>query len=80
MEKISRETFLQRMSMAGAAVLLSSLEGLALNSNEKKIRVAVIGCGSVSTQYLPHLSKSPYVELVSRCYLSQFSFLDFFYS
>ena len=67
MEKISREAFLQRLSMAGAAVLLSSLEGLALNSNEKKIRVAVIGCGSVSTQYLPHLSKSPYVELVSCC-------------
>ena len=67
MEKISREAFLQRMSMAGAAVLLSSLEGLALNTNEKKIRIAVIGCGSVSTQYLPHLSKSPYVELVSCC-------------
>jgi predicted dehydrogenase len=34
---------------------------------EKKIRVAVIGCGSVSGMYLPHLSKSPYVELVSVC-------------
>jgi predicted dehydrogenase len=34
---------------------------------EKRIRVAVIGCGSVSNMYLPHLSKSPYVELVSAC-------------
>jgi len=67
MEKISREAFIQRMSMAGAAMLLSSIEGLALNKDEKKIRLAVIGCGSVSTQYLPHLSKSPYVELVSCC-------------
>ncbi|HEX6193641.1 MAG TPA: Gfo/Idh/MocA family oxidoreductase [Chitinophagaceae bacterium] len=67
MENITREAFLKRMSMAGAAMLLTSLEGLALGNNEKKIRVAVIGCGSVSTQYLPHLSKSPFVELVSCC-------------
>ena len=33
----------------------------------EKIRVGVIGCGSVSTQYLPHLSKSEYVELISTC-------------
>jgi predicted dehydrogenase len=33
----------------------------------KRIRVAVIGCGSVSHSYLPHLSKSPHVELVSAC-------------
>ena len=67
MENITRERFLQRMAMAGTAVLLSSLEGLALGTPQKKLRVAVIGCGSVSTQYLPHLSKSQYVELVSCC-------------
>lgn len=33
----------------------------------KKIRVAVIGCGSVSNMYLPHLTKSQHVELVSVC-------------
>jgi len=33
----------------------------------KKIKLAVIGCGSVSGMYLPHLSKSEYVELVSVC-------------
>jgi predicted dehydrogenase len=53
--------------MAGAAVLLSSLEGFALTKPDKKTRVAIIGCGSVSGVYLPHLSKSPYVELVSAC-------------
>jgi predicted dehydrogenase len=33
----------------------------------KRIKVGVIGCGSVSGVYLPHLSKCPYVELVSTC-------------
>jgi len=52
--------------MAGTALLLSSLESFAL-TQQKKIRLGIIGCGSVSTQYLPHLSKSPYVQLVSTC-------------
>ncbi len=68
MEKpISRQEFLQRTAMAGAALLLSSIEGFALSQSPGKIKVGIIGCGSVSTQYLPHLSKSPYVELVSTC-------------
>src|SRR5215203_3381116 len=66
MKSISRHEFLQRTAMAGTALLLSSLESFAL-TQQKKIRVGIIGCGSVSTQYLPHLSKSPYVELVSTC-------------
>ena len=66
-KNISRQEFLKHTAMAGAAVLLSSLESLALGKAEKKIKVAVIGCGSVSTQYFPHLSKSPYVEIVSCC-------------
>ncbi len=67
MSPISRQQFLQRTAMAGAAVLLSSLEGFALGSDQKKIRVAIIGCGSVSGVYLPHLSKAAHVELVSCC-------------
>ncbi|HZI53332.1 MAG TPA: Gfo/Idh/MocA family oxidoreductase, partial [Chitinophagaceae bacterium] len=67
MENISRQKFLQHTAMAGAAVLLSSLEGFALTKPDKKTRVAVIGCGSVSGVYLPHLSKAPFVELVSVC-------------
>jgi predicted dehydrogenase len=39
----------------------------ATGSSFKKIRVAVIGCGSVSNMYLPHLTKSPHVDLVSVC-------------
>lgn len=67
MNNISRQEFLHRTAMAGAGLLLSSLEGLALTTPQKKIRLAIIGCGSVSGVYLPHLSQSPYVELVSVC-------------
>src|SRR4051794_38382945 len=67
MNIISRKDFLQKTAMAGAAVLMSNLKTLASEHDDKKIKVAIIGCGSVSGQYLPHLSKSPYVELVSVC-------------
>lgn len=67
MNSVSRKDFLQHTALAGAAMLLSQLEGFALTSDQKKVKVAVIGCGSVSGQYLPHLSKSPFVELVSVC-------------
>lgn len=64
---VSRQQFLQQTAMAGAALLLSSLEGFALTREDKKIKVAIIGCGSVSTQYLPHLSKAKFVDIVSVC-------------
>ncbi len=67
--QISRTEFLQRAAVFGAASMiapfLSKADGIF--SADKKIKVGIIGCGSVSTQYLPHLSKSPYVELVSTC-------------
>ncbi|MPY90197.1 MAG: gfo/Idh/MocA family oxidoreductase [Luteitalea sp.] len=66
MNPISRHEFLQRTAMAGAGLLLASIEGFAV-AQSKKIRVGVIGCGSVSTQYLPHLSRSSHAELVSTC-------------
>jgi predicted dehydrogenase len=66
-EKISREQFLQRTAMAGAAVLLSSLESWAITTPDKKLKVAVIGCGSVSNRYLPQLLSSKMIEVVSLC-------------
>jgi len=44
---MDRQQFLQYTAGAGAAVLLSSLESFAIEKNEKKLRVAIIGCGSV---------------------------------
>lgn len=60
---IDRRTFLA--GATGAAVT-AAWPSAAQNST-KRIRVGVIGCGSVSGQYLPHLARSPFVELVSTC-------------
>ncbi|WP_205410025.1 Gfo/Idh/MocA family protein [Flavihumibacter solisilvae] len=64
---ISRQKFLQYTAAAGAAVLLSSLESFALTTPQKKLRVAIIGCGSVSNRYIPHLQTSSMIEIVSLC-------------
>ncbi|HEV8286831.1 MAG TPA: Gfo/Idh/MocA family oxidoreductase [Chitinophagaceae bacterium] len=64
---ITRQEFLQRTAMASAAVLLSSLESLAATTPDKKLKVAIIGCGSVSNRYIPHLQTSPLIEIVSLC-------------
>src|SRR6186997_899897 len=66
-ENISRQKFLQYTAAAGAAVMLSSLESLALTTDDKKLKVAVIGCGSVSNRYLPQLLSSKMIEVVSLC-------------
>ncbi|MEJ0033619.1 MAG: Gfo/Idh/MocA family oxidoreductase [Bacteroidota bacterium] len=64
---MKREEFLRTTAAASAAYLLGSLGSFAASLPAKKIRIGLIGCGSVSGQYLPHLSKSPFVELVSVC-------------
>lgn len=64
---ISRQKFLQYTASAGAAVLLSSLESWAITMPDKKLKVALIGCGSVSNRYLPQLLSSPLIEVVSLC-------------
>lgn len=66
-EGLSRKKFLQFSAMAGAGALLSSLESFAVAMAEKKVRVAIIGCGSVSNRYIPHLQTSAMVEIVSLC-------------
>src|SRR5215204_7536558 len=64
---MDRQQFLEYTAGAGAAVLLSSLKSFAIEKNEKKLRVAIIGCGSVSNAYIPHLKKSSLIEIVSLC-------------
>ena len=64
---VSRKQFLQKTSLAGAALLLASLETWGLRTNEKKLKVALIGCGSVSNRYLPQLLSSKLIEVVSLC-------------
>ena len=67
MNNISRQKFLQYTASAGAATLLSSLEGFARERDDKKLRIGVIGCGSVSNRYLPQLLSSQLLQVVSLC-------------
>jgi predicted dehydrogenase len=64
---MDRQQFLKQTAMAGAAILLSNLESLAAATADKKLRVALIGCGSVSNRYLPQLLSSKLIEVVSLC-------------
>jgi predicted dehydrogenase len=68
-KRISRKKFLYQAGVlgVGSAVVPFALEGASFEQAGKKVKVGIIGCGSVSTQYLPHLSKSPYAELVCTC-------------
>lgn len=63
---MNRRDFVKASAIAGAAVLLDNIELFAA-AEEKIIRVAVIGCGSVSNRYLPQLLSSKLIKVVSLC-------------
>ncbi len=66
--EIPRKEFIRQVGIMSAIASFFPSDLMAGNGrNAKKIRIGVIGCGSVSTQYLPHLSKSPFVTLISTC-------------
>jgi predicted dehydrogenase len=69
MNKISRKEFLEYSTKLAAASILApfAMSANAFGIADRKIKIALIGCGSVSTQYLPNISKSPFVELVATC-------------
>ncbi len=69
-DSLTRAAFLQKTSLASAALLLSSIE-LFAKEEGKIIRVAIIGCGSVSNRYIVHLQSSPLVKIVSLCDIKQ---------
>src|SRR3954454_19618193 len=65
---LNRRRFVKKSVTAGAALAVSGLPGLSsADEKSRRIKVGVIGCGSVSGVYLPQLSKCPYVDLVSTC-------------
>ena len=70
-DSLTRAAFLQKTSLASAALLLSNLELFAA-AEEKIIKVAIIGCGSVSNRYIVHLQSSPLVKIVSLCDIKQY--------
>ncbi|NND06742.1 MAG: Gfo/Idh/MocA family oxidoreductase [Saprospiraceae bacterium] len=65
MKKVSRQDFIFQSGILAAAALLSPIHSYTKEMDQ--IKVGVIGCGKVSQAYLPHLLKSPAVELVSVC-------------
>jgi|688.fasta_scaffold104639_2 predicted dehydrogenase len=60
---LARRQFLGR-TVAAAGTLATAV---AAAEAPRRIRVGVIGCGSVSGAYLPHLVRCPFAELVSVC-------------
>ncbi len=64
---LTRRDFTKTTLLAGAAVASGALHSLAADASTKRIRVGVIGCGSVSRMYFPNLKESRFVEIVSAC-------------
>jgi predicted dehydrogenase len=62
-EPLNRRAFLG----AGAAALATAANPVSARAQAGRIRVGIIGCGSVSNSYLPNLSQSPHAEVVSLC-------------
>ena len=63
---LNRRAFLRQSAVALTAAPLLA-RAAATPSGSRKIRVGVIGCGSVSRIYFPNLSACPFVELVGAC-------------
>lgn len=70
----SRRRFLKNAALAGAALGWTPLRASAQITPQgssvpegRKIKVGLIGCGSVSGAYLPNLTSKPYIEVVSVC-------------
>ena len=63
-----RREFAKATLVAGSVLSLAGGQiAVGAEAGPRRIRVGVIGCGSVSHSYLPVLKECPYVELVSLC-------------
>ncbi len=64
---LNRRDFTKTALLGGAALASGAVTTFAADAPTKRIRTGLIGCGSVSGQYLPQLTQSPFVEVVSLC-------------
>ncbi len=66
---MNRRDFLKDSAVLGAAVSIAPhiVASSDADAADQKVRVGVIGCGSVSRKYFPNLKASPHVEIVSAC-------------
>ncbi len=73
MKNLSRRSFIGNVGALGAVTMVTpSLFAFGSGDPDikplnRKVKVGVIGCGSVSRMYLPHLSKCQHAEIVSLC-------------
>lgn len=65
----TRRHFLKDSALAGVAISLAPglLAADTASAPTGKIKVGLIGCGSVSGAYLPNLTSKDYIEVVSVC-------------
>lgn len=63
--QLNRRDFTKTTLVAGTALASGAVR--VFSAETKRIRIGVIGCGSVSGSYLPQLAKCPYAEVVSLC-------------
>jgi predicted dehydrogenase len=61
---LTRREFAKTTLLAGAAL---ASRATSADAPPPRIRTGLIGCGSVSHQYLPQLTRCPFVEVVSLC-------------
>jgi len=70
-DDLNRRHFLRTAARAGsiasATLAAASPAAVPEGGGERRVRVAVIGCGSVAGHYLPTLQAAPHVELVAAC-------------
>lgn len=64
---MTRRDFTKTTLLTGAALAAGTHTVVAADPPAKRIRTGLIGCGSVSNAYLPQLTKSSFVEVVSLC-------------
>ena len=64
---LNRRDFTKTAVLAGATLASGALTARGAEAPARRIRTGVIGCGSVSRCYLPVLTQSPFVEVVSLC-------------
>jgi predicted dehydrogenase len=67
---MNRKEFLTNLALAGTGAMMIPSIGKAFMSGPgagRKMKIGIIGCGSVSGVYLPHLKDSIYCEVVSVC-------------
>lgn len=64
---MDRRGFLELTAKMSAMALVTSLEEIAEIGDAKVLKVGIIGCGSVSNRYIPHLQGSKLIKIVSLC-------------